>query len=66
MALFGREMFQLEQLMLERTMGVGLAEYGDGMFHKSLEQLRQESREEASDQIAYQAIYCAKELMVIP
>lgn len=65
MALFGRKQHEIEQLMLERAMGVGLEEYGDAAFHKSLDVLDRESMEEAADLVLYETVYNMRERGVI-
>lgn len=56
-ALMGRKRLEIEGLMLQRAMGLGLDEYGDASFHKSLDELDRESMEEAADLVMYEAIY---------
>lgn len=57
LALLGRKQFEIESLMIERAMGVGLAEYGDAAFHKPLDVLDRESMEEAADLVMYETVY---------
>lgn len=65
MVLFSRKQHEIEQLMLERAMGVGLEEYGDSAFHKTLDQLDRESMEEAADLVLYETVYNMRERGVI-
>lgn len=52
--------------MLQRCMGLGLEQYGDSLFHKTLDEIDEESMQEAADLVAYEAIYDAKQKGVIP
>lgn len=61
MALLGRKQHEIEQLMLERALSVGLDEYGDAAFHKPLEVLDRESMEEAADLVLYETVYNMRE-----
>lgn len=59
-ALLMRRSGEIEQLAKERLI-VGHAEYGDEMFHQSLDDLRRESLEELADCVNRQAVYEWKE-----
>lgn len=61
LALLGRRQHEIEDLMIERAMGVGLDEYGDQSFHLTLPQLDRESMEEAADLVMYETIYNLRE-----
>ena len=65
MALIGRKQHEIEQLMISRAMGLGLEEYGDAAFHKTLDQLDQESMEEAADLVMYETVYNMRERGII-
>lgn len=65
LALLGRKQYEIEQLMVERAMSVGIDEYGDGAFHKTLDQLDRESMEEAADLVMYEAVYSMRERGVL-
>lgn len=65
-ALLGRRQWEIEKLALARGLGIGVEEYGDASFHKSLVDLDRESMEEAADLVWYESIYSLKENGVIP
>lgn len=65
LALLHRDMEEIEELALERLSSLGAAEYEDRSFHKTLDELKQETHEELADAIVYQAIYTARERGVL-
>jgi uncharacterized ferritin-like protein (DUF455 family) len=60
-----RNHVEIEKLMLDRVSTLGYEQYGDAMFHQSLEELDRESMEEAADMVAREAVYDMKERGVI-
>lgn len=65
LVLLGRKQHEIEQLMLERAMSIGLDEYGDAVFHKSLAEIDRESMEEAADLVMYEAVFSMREAGLI-
>lgn len=61
MALLGRKQYEIEELMIHRALSIGLEEYGDSAFHKSIADLDRESMEEAADLVMYEAVYSMRE-----
>lgn len=57
LSLLHRKHVDIEKLMLERTMSLGLEQYGDVMFHQTKDTLDRESMEEAADMVAREAVY---------
>lgn len=57
MSLLHRKHVEIEELMLQRTMTLGLEQYGDVMFHQTRHALDRESMEEAADMVAREAVY---------
>lgn len=65
LALLGRKQHEIEKLMVDRAMHVGITEYGDKAFHKTLHELDIDSMEEAADLVMYEAVYSMREMGVI-
>ncbi len=59
--LLHRRRGEVIKMAVERSMGIGLVDYGDKSFHKSLDMLEEETMQELSDGVVYQSLYSWKE-----
>lgn len=66
MALLNRKAHELDALARHRAIDIGVPQYGDSTFHRSMEQLEYETACELADGIVYQRIYDLKEKGIIP
>jgi hypothetical protein len=66
MALLNRKGAEIEQLARHRAIDIGIPQYGDSTFHRTMDQLEYETWCELADGVVYQRIYELKETGIIP
>jgi hypothetical protein len=66
MARLNRKAMELEKLARHRAIEIGIPQYGDATFHKTMDQLKYETDCELADGIVYQRIYELKDKGIIP